>query len=384
MIEKSKQLCLPALLAVLVLVLPSVGFAQRYTQTNLDSDLNAIAPNSADAQLLNPWGMARTNTSPWWISDNGAGVTTLFNGTTGAKQGLVVTIPGINGEPSSPTGQVAAGTDTDFTISAGVPAKFIFVTEDGTIAAWNSGATATTMVSKPGKAVYKGVTIAELNGKRYLYAANFLSGEVEVYDGSFKPVNLGRHAFALDGDNDGHGPFGFDFFDRDDRDDRGGRAHYGPFNVQAIGGSIVVAFAKQSGGVDEVDGPGLGFVCIYDPAGRLQSCLQHGNWFNAPWGIALAPGEFGEFSHDLLIGNFGSGQIAAFNPFNGHFAGLMIDSTTNKTLTIDGLWGIGFGNDGSAGPYNTLFFTAGPNDEMDGLFGKLVPVSAELTEIDEP
>jgi len=160
--------------------------------------------------------------------------------------------------------------------------------------------------------VYKGCTISELNGEHYLYVANFHSGKIEVYDSSFQPVRLKGHEFG-DDDDSGNGP-AFN----------GNPRHFAPFNVQAIGTNIYVSYAKQDADKhDDVPGPGLGGVIVFDPSGKRLSRLEHGSWFNAPWGMAMAPGEFGEFSHALLVGMFGSGQIAAFNPIDGSFLGLM-------------------------------------------------------------
>jgi uncharacterized protein (TIGR03118 family) len=318
------------------------------------------------------------------VADNGTGLSTLFNG-VGTKQSLVVTIPVPQGvdQPAKPTGVVFNGTATDFLLPSGVPSRFIFVTENGTIVGWNAG-TAGVIVKDHSKrgAIYKGCTIAEWNGKHYLYVANFHSGEIEVYDSAFQRVRLDKHAFA-DEDDDGF----FDF----DHDRRGSdafnqhRRDFAPFNVQAIGTNVYVAYAKPDADrEDEVAGPGRGFVDIFNSAGRRLARLQHGPWFNAPWGVALAPGEFGEFSHSLLVGMFGSGEIAAFNPVDGRFLGLM-KNPDESTLKIEGLWAIGFGaGNANSGPYNTLFFTAGPNDEHDGTFGTLVPIAAELNEVDEP
>jgi uncharacterized protein (TIGR03118 family) len=255
------------------------------------------------------------------------------------------------------------------------------VTEDGTIATWISGPTAAVLIdnSKSG-AVYKGCTIAEVDGKHYLYVANFHSGEVEVYDKDFQRVKLQGKAFVdddndNDNDDDGHGP-----------SFKGPKGHFAPFNVQAIGTNIFVAYAMQDADKhDDMPGPGLGFVTVFDTTGRRLARLQHGDWFNAPWGLAMAPGEFGEFSHALLVGMFGSGQIAAFNPINQKFIGLMKTADNDSILSIDGLWALGFGaGNANSGLYNTLYFTAGPNDEHDGLFGTLVPIPSELTEVDEP
>jgi uncharacterized protein (TIGR03118 family) len=364
-----------------LLLLPLTGFAQHYVQTNLVSSIPGVGTNPTnplDAQLINAWGLTRSVTSPWWIADNGTGLSTIYNG-IGTKQGLVVTIPVPMGlqPPSKPTGVVFNGT-SDFALPSGGPARFIFVTEDGTIAGWNGGNTAVIVPTNSSGAIYKGCTIAEVNGTHYLYVANFHSGEIEVYDANFQRVRLQGKQFVNDDD------------DNDDDDKGGGRAFNGshkfaPFNVQAIGTNIYVAYAKQDKAKeDEVAGAGLGDVLVFDPTGHRLAKMQHGNWFNAPWGMAMAPGEFGEFSHALLVGMFGSGQIAAFNPISGDFLGLMQDPSS-ATLTIEGLWALGFGaGNANSGPYNTLFFTAGPNDEHDGLFGNLVPIPSELNEADEP
>jgi uncharacterized protein (TIGR03118 family) len=363
------------ILLLLCLLLPSAVFGQHYIQTNLVSSIPGLGATT-DSQLINSWGLARSVTSPWWVSDNGTGVATIYNG-AGTKQGLVVTIPPAKGQspPSAPTGVVFNGT-SDFQLPTGGPARFIFVTEDGTISGWNGGNTATIVVDNSKKgAVYKGCTIAEWNGKHYLYAANFHSGDIEVYDSSFQLVRLRGNAFVSDDDND-----------KDDgRAFQGNPRHFAPFNVQAIGTNVYVAYAKQDAQKhDDQPGPGLGDVAVFDPSGKRLARLQHGPWFNAPWGMAMAPGEFGEFSHALLVGMFGSGQIAAFNPITGDFLNFM-KTPDEKILSIDGLWALGFGaGNANSGPYNTLFFTAGPNDEHDGLFGTLAPIPLELNEADEP
>ena len=367
-----------ALLALWLLVLPSATFAQHYTQTDLVSSIAGVGTNPTnplDTQLVNAWGLARSSTSPWWVSDNGTGLSTLYNG-EGTKQELVVTIPAPAGgsTPSTPTGVVANGT-TDFALPGSTAARFIFVTEDGTIAAWNGGPNAVIVQdnSKRG-AVYKGCTIAELDAKHYLYVANFHSGEIEVYDSAFQRVQLNKSDFA--DEDPGNAP-GNAFNQH--------RHNFSPFNIQAIGPNIFVAYAEPDAARhDEVAGAGLGFVDVYDTAGRRLARLERGPWFDAPWGMAMAPGEFGEFSHALLVGMFGSGQIAAFNPVSGDFLGLM-KKPDDSILSIEGLWALGFGSGTTnSGPYNTLFFTAGPNDESDGLFGTLVPAHDELIEIDEP
>ena len=385
---------------LLLLLFPSAAFAQHYSQTNLVSSIPGVGTNPTnplDTQLINAWGLTRGATSPWWVSDNGTGLSTLYDG-AGTKRALVVTIPVPPGgsPPSAPTGVVVNGT-TDFVLPGGMPANFIFVTEEGIIAGWNGGTSAVIVKdNSKAEAIYKGVTIAEWNGKHYLYVANFHSGEIEVYDSAFQRVSPGKNAFTDDDDDNDddqgakHGKGGKD--KHGDKDDHGGKkafkdnkSHFAPFNVQAIGTNVYVTFAKQDAEKkDDVAGAGFGSVDVFDPVGRRLARLQRGSWFNAPWGIAMAPGEFGEFSHSLLIGMFGSGQIAAFNPINGAFLGLM-KNPDDSVLSIDGLWALGFGaGNSNSGPHNTLFLTAGPNEEKDGLFGTLVPIPSELAEVDEP
>ena len=207
------------------------------------------------------------------------------------------------------------------------------------------------MVDNSATSVYKGLAIGQLNGGNVLYAANFKTRSVDVFDGTYKPVSLGAGAF------------------KDERIPK----DYGPFNVQNIGGTIYVAFAQtQPNSIDEVDGPGRGFVDAFSADGTLQKRFEWGIWFNAPWGLALAPDGFGHYSGMLLVGQFGSGRVAAFDASTGQFRG-MLRTDKGKTLQIDGLWALEFGNGGSAGPTTTLFFTSGPDDEAHGLFGTLAP-----------
>jgi uncharacterized protein (TIGR03118 family) len=371
------KLCTLFVSACVTLLAPTFTFAQHYIQTNLVSDggVQGANPAQIDANLKNPWGLTRSGGSPWWVSDNNAGVSTLYNG-AGVAQALIVKIPGPVGSPSdfvsAPTGVVNNGSPTDFLFvpaagGAQTSAHFIFCTEDGTIAAWASGTVATLVVDNSKKptaregAVYKGCTSGDVGGQHFFYLANFRSGHVEVYD-----TNFNRARFSEERFDDDQIPPGF-----------------APFNVQNIGGSIFVTYAKQDAAKhDDVAGEGLGFVDIYSPAGKLEARLQHGPWLNAPWGVVWAPRDFGEFSNRVLVGNFGSGWIAAYNGFDGKFIGFMKNPDDSRTF-IDGLWSLTFGNSASAGPYNSLFFTAGPNDEQDGLFGTLTPVPAELADGDE-
>jgi uncharacterized protein (TIGR03118 family) len=356
-------------------LLPAATRAQNYQQTNLVSDLVGMAP-TIDPNLKNPWGMTRSpGGSPWWVANNNSGTSTLYTG-AGAIIPLVVTVPPPAFEPtaqSAPSGVVFNGSATDFLVVPGTPgtaAHFIFDTEDGTISAWDGGKSAVLMADNsqnggPNGAVYKGATSAEINGNKFLYVTNFRSAKVEVYDTNFKPVNLGDHAFDPNGDGD------------HDSDDRGAEhvPHgFAPFNIQNIGGTLFVTYAKQDAPRhDPVGGTGFGYVVLFSPEGKLVGHLEHGDWFNAPWGVVWTTRDFGGFANSILVGNFRSGWIAAFNGFTHKFIGF-VRNPDNSLMTIDGVWSLTFANDGTAGLANTLYFTAGINDENDGLFGTITPV----------
>lgn len=332
--------------------------AQHYQQTNLVSDVPGLA-QFTDPDLVNPWGLIASGGSPWWVSDNGTGFSTLYNG-AGVKQTLVVTVaPAMAPGPATPTGIVFNGS-TDFQLIAGMTstaARFIFVTDDGTISGWNPSVNpnhSVLKVSNSGSgAVYLGVTIAQSGGMNFLYVANFSGGRVDVFDKNYAAVTLGPGAFV-----DPELPEG-----------------YAPFNVQNIGGKVYVAYAKQNeDGDEEVAGRKFGYVDVFDGSGTLLQRFEHGPWMNAPWGLALAPTTgFGKSSGKLLVGMFGSGEIATFDPATGDFAGLLRDRY-GMPITIEGLWALRFGNGGNAGPLTTLFFTAGIEDEAHGLFGTITPI----------
>jgi len=361
----------PAALAGLALsfVAAPNALAQHYTRTDLTvntASVSATAPNT-DANLRNAWGLSRGTPTPWWISDNGAGVSTLYSGagvpqpSTPPAVPLIVTIPGLNGNQSAPTGTVF-NYSTGFEVATGKKSIFMFVTEDGTIAGWNPGVKPTEAViayppagTSPGDAVYKGCTLVTTDKGTFLYVANFGESRIDVFDSSFHPVRFHEPAF------------------RAFRIPHG----YAPFNVQNVGGNVVVTYAKkQRGSDDEAHGAGLGFVAIFDPRGRLLLQLDHGPFLNAPWGIAQAPSDFGVFSHRLLIGNFGDGTINVFNAVSGEFEGKLLDAS-GAPLWIDGLWALSFGSNGASGSAVELYFTAGPNEESNGLFGKITPSAAE-------
>jgi len=388
--------------ALLVLTTQAVCSAQHYRQTNLVSNTSGVAPVT-DPQLVNSWGLSRSSSSRWWIADNGTGLSTLYDG-TGVKQSLIVTIP--PADPSNkntplgtPTGTIANSSLTDFLLAPGQPAMFLFCTIDGTLAGWNpavavaQGAAppsthAVTVVKTSDGSSYTGLTSAFINGQRFLYAANFTKGRVDVYDNAFHLVDLAKQHFNEDSaDHDNRhsveNAFTDDHLPRD----------YVPFNVQAIGNDIVVTYVlHEEGSRFETDGPGLGFVDTYTSTGELLQRLEHGDWLNAPWGVALAPLDFGRFSHDLLIGQFAgggdtesSGFIAAYDLATGKFDGLLEDAS-GKPLAINGIRALSPGNispannDPAGAPATEMYFTAGPNRGSGGLFGYLTAVSTELTE----
>jgi uncharacterized protein (TIGR03118 family) len=357
-----------------VLLLSNLTFAQHYTQTNLVSNTGAAPLN--DPNLQNAWGLVAGPGTPWWVSNNAGGTSTLYSidPTTGAANLLAINpapnefvkIPNAPSQtpPGSPTGVMFNGSPTDFLLAPGAPAIFLFVTEDGTVQGWNPGVNRPSAVivvdhsqvpDAANGAVYKGATIAEIDGRKFLLAANFRSGRVDVFDSTFKQVRISEDAFD------------------DDSIPRG----FAPFNVQGLGPNIYVTFAKQDAARhDPVGGAGFGFVDVFDSHGRLLQRLEHGSWLNAPWGVVWATQHFGEFTNTILVGQFRGGTVASFNPVTGRFLGNMLNPN-GSTLTIDGLWALRFGNGGAAGPATTLFFTAGPDGEKNGLLGTLKPIAAE-------
>jgi len=348
-----------AVTLTLILMAASNALAQHYTVTDLTTDSASVAPTApnVDPNLVNPWGMSRSSGSPWWISDNGTWVSTLYD-STGLPKSLVVSIPLPDGTPGgAPSGTVYNYTGA-FDVGPSQSAIFLFATEDGTISGWNPNANGTNAIVKvnhAGSAIYKGLALATTPQGPRLYASNFQSGGVEVFDGNFHQLHVAG------GFLDSNLP-----------------ANYAPFGIQNVGGNIVVTFAhRKPGSKDEDHGAGLGFVDVFDVAGRLVLRLQHGPFFNAPWGIAQASGDFGPFSHRLLIGNFGDGWIHAFNAVSGKFEGTLLDPT-GAPIAIGGLWGLSFGGDNTnSGLATELYFTAGANDENDGIYGKITATGSE-------
>lgn len=332
-------------LALAVTTVPATTAHAQYVQTNLVSNIPGLAAFT-DPDLQNPWGMSFGNTSPFWISDNGTGLSTLYNG-LGVKSALVVSIPLPTGAPSAPTGQVF-NSAAAFQLSNGSNATFLFATEDGTIAGWNgaAGTTALTMIDNSQSSSYKGLAISGSGATARLYAANFRTGHVDVWDGSFAPVVGGFIDPTLP-------------------------AGYAPFNVQNVGGNIVVTYAVVDPGTgDDVAGPGNGVVDVYDASGVLLRRLSSGGALNSPWGVALAPSGFGPFGNALLVGNFGDGTINAYDFFTGSLLGTLTDGS-GMPIVNDGLWDIAFGNHSATSDPNSLYLTAGLNDEADGLFARI-------------
>ena len=326
-----------------------------YTRVNLVSDIAGVA-RFTDPNLVNPWGLAFSPTSPFWVADNGSGVSTLYNGRGQAfpvAAPLVVTIPSPTNPTGggTPTGLVFNGTG-EFVVAAngksGSP-PFLFATEDGTILGWSptvNGTQAIIAVDHSGAgAVYKGLAIASTPTGHFLYATNFHDGVVEIYDKNFTLMTTFTDA-QVD-------------------------ANFAPFGIQNIDGKLYVTFALQQlpDKHDDQAGPGNGFVDVFDTDGTLlRQFAAHGP-LNSPWGLALAPAEFGQFSQHLLVGNFGDGRINAFDVDSGEFDSPLIDPEGNP-LTINGLWALQFGNGApNGGSGHTLFFTAGIADEAHGLFG---------------
>jgi uncharacterized protein (TIGR03118 family) len=324
-----------------------------YTVHNLNSDIPVLTTKQ-DSDLQNGWGITEPTSGPWWVSDNGTDKSTLY-AADGTKQGLVVDI--VNGAPTGTVfNDVNVNGSSAFVVSANGhsgPAAFLFASESGTISGWNRTVDATQSVvgTTTKGAVYKGLALATAASGPQLYATDFVGGRVDVFNSSFGPGVASGHFI------DPHLPPG-----------------YAPFGIAAVNGMLVVTFAKQKpGSADEQHHQGFGVVDAFNTDGNLISRIATHGQLNAPWGIARAPAGFGPFSGDLLIGNFGDGQINAYaQQPDGSWAraGGLRDSS-GRQISIDGLWGIGFGNGGTAGPTTTLYFAAGPNDENSGLFGSI-------------
>jgi uncharacterized protein (TIGR03118 family) len=323
-----------------------------YQQVNLVSDLSSEGAQITDSKLKNPWGMAYSSTFPFWISDAGTGVATIYKVTSSnvvTKSTLTVTIPGTTASSSgSPTGQVVNATSS-FVLN-GKPASFIFDTLQGTIAAWNSGTAAVTEVNDSATAEYTGLATGSSGGQNFLYAANTRSSPgIDVYNSSFQDTDLA-------------GNF------TDPKLKKGFGKSLTPYNITNIGGQLYVTYV----------GPNSrgGAVAVFNTDGTfVRQIAANGNSGNlqAPWGVTMAPSSFGKFGNDLLVGNFGNGRINAYNA-KGKFVG-QLTSNGHKPLVIPGLWAMGVGNGTNAGSSSAVYFTAGINGQSDGLFGLLQPLT---------
>jgi uncharacterized protein (TIGR03118 family) len=313
-----------------------------YSTHNLVSNIPGLA-DVTDPNLLDPWGISFTASSPFWVSNHLGGTSTLYSG-NGAITPLVVTIPAgrATSGPGRPTGQARFGT------------AFIFATEDGTISSWTSGAAAVIRVDNSAAgAVYKGLTVAG----NLIYAANFKTGKIDVFNAAFQPTTV---------------PGGFT--------DSSLAAGYAPFNIANLKGKLYVTYAKQDANkVNDVPGNGNGAINIFDYNGKLlqrfltPAATSHNTALNSPWGIAIAPPDWGIFGDAVLVGNFGNGRISAFHPETGYFFSQLTDSTENA-LTIPGLWALAFGGDGSRSDPNVLYFVAGPTGTANrSLLGTIAP-----------
>lgn len=342
----------------LVAAVPARSRADFFEQTNLVSDVSGLAAVT-DPNLKNPWGMSAGPGGPLWVSDQGTGVATLYNGAgqpfpPPPNGPLVVTIPPPTGSNAggSPTGQVFNGNDSDFALPTGGHAAFIFASLDGTITGWNgaSGTNAQLAWTTPG-AVYTGLAIGSSSLGDVLYAADARNNRIDVFNSAFQPTHFGAGAFT----------------------DPSIPAGYSVYNVQNLNGTVYVTYAHAGGFANTLGG---GFVDAFTADGVLKMHIGLGgnfNPFNAPWGLALAPSDFGRFGNDLLVGNFLDGHINAFDPNTGAFLGQLADRN-GVPFSEPGLWSLKFGGGGLGGDPGTLFFTAGIGGEAHGLLGEIKAV----------
>jgi uncharacterized protein (TIGR03118 family) len=329
--------------------------AEDFVVRNLVSD-GSVPAATVDPQLSNPWGVAYSPTGAFWVSDNNSGFSTLYNG-AGAKIPLTVTTPSAPGEggAGAPTGIVFNGAASGFNVTANGKtgkAAFIFDSEDGTIEGWAPSVDATNAIIAVNNydagagAVYKGLAIASTSGSTFLYATNFRAGDVEVYDSSFSLVDTFTDPTVAPG--------------------------YAPFNIQDLGGTLYVTFALQDADKhDDVAGPGNGYVDAFSLTGVFERrIVSLGGEVNSPWGLDIAPASFGAFAGDLLVGNFGDGTISVFNPLSGAFEGKLLGQDGLPIVEGD-LWDLITGNGGAGGRTDTVYFTAGVQNEAEGLFGSI-------------
>jgi uncharacterized protein (TIGR03118 family) len=341
----------------------SAAPANAYIQHNLVADTAGVA-DVTDPDLINPWGISESTASPFWVSNAGTGLAKVYSTSataTIAVAALKVTIPHGTGS-TDPVGVVTgqfSNSTTAFLLANGAKASFVFVTEDGTLSAWNTGATAQVKIDNSANgAAYKGLALGGTATAPQIYVANFSGATVEVYDGNFAPVTMPAGAFT-----DAQIPAGF-----------------GPFNIVNINNKLYVAYAKQATKKRfDSAGPGNGYVDVFDMNGALLTRLIAGGVLNSPWGMTIAPANFGLFSNMLLVGNFGDGRINAFDPATGAPQGAVLNPS-GSPIVNSGLWALQAGNGKSGGDANAVYFTAGTGGELHGLLGSLqagpVPATA--------
>jgi uncharacterized protein (TIGR03118 family) len=353
-----------AMLAIPLSAAPGVAAAgsdhrsagPAFAEVDLVSDVAGRAAVT-DPHVVNAWGLALTATSPLWIVDNGGDAASLAAGGLGGAPptlpALVVSVAG------APTGETVNPT-TQFVVTGpngSGPARFLFVTESGDLLGWSPTAapTAAIPVSHIDGAVYKGLTMASNEFGSFLLAADFHNGRIDVFDSLFRRSNLPAPLFT------------------DPRLPRG----YAPFNLEFLDGHVYVTYAKQDTtdptGVTEVDGPGLGFVDVFNRFGQLERRIASRGTLNAPWGMEIAPASFGAFAGDLLVGNFGDGRISVFDRTNGRFRGQLRDAQ-GSAIAIDGLWDLIHGT-ATTGGVDVVWFSAGPDAEAHGLVGMIRPAT---------
>lgn len=323
-------------------LLPLTATALHYEVTPLVADLN-VAPH-IDPNLINPWGLFFIPNGNFWVADNGTDVATLYQ-PDGTSVNFVVNVP------SAPTGARLNPFPSAFFIngcSHSATSRFLFATEEGKILGFNSTVCPTDAVvavdNSMSGAVYKGLEIAKTCCQTiFLFATDFHNNRIDIYNQAFVSQGLMKDYTIPAG--------------------------YAPFNIRNLNDLLYVTYAKQKGpeNVDDDPGVGNGFVDVFHPSGSLFKRLVSNGNLNSPWGLALAPSNFGEFSNALLVGNFGDGLINAYDPDTGAFLGQLTDAMGNP-LVINGLWDLEFSANG------TLYFTSGPNDEMNGLVGTITPL----------
>jgi len=340
------RLNLGTIMGSALLLAAPLGRAQFYQQVNLVTDDQSAYPAKiTDPNLVNAWGVSFSGSSPFWVSDNGSGVSTLYSVNPVTDAPTIVNLVVNTGGAGTPTGQA-------FNPQASAGAfnhdNFLFVGEDGTISGWRGalGTTAEILQTPSTANVYKGTTTASTGGHEYLYSANFRSGNIDILKGDAAAPDLTGKFL------DPNLPAGF-----------------APFNIRSLGGKLYVTYALQDATKhDDVAGAGLGFVDSFDLQGNLLNRIGSQGVLNSPWGLEIAPAEFGPLAGDLLVGNFGNGTINAFDP-NGGGLKSQLSGPDGKPISIEGLWALTVGNNGNGGSSDKLYFTAGPDDESHGLFG---------------